>query len=368
MSRSVAIVGFSEKTMKYCLTSKAEELWTLNHAFIVKDFPKVTRLFELHKKYWYLRKEVPRCVAYGKWLSEKQPFPIYMQYKRKEVPSSVKFPLDAVIKDCLSGFVEQDEDKKETIRKYFTSSFAYMMALAIHEKFDTIEIYGIDMENNTEYSYQRPCAEFWIGLALGRGIKVILQKPCELCDAVLYGYENVPYIDINRLKEIHRIYQARYDEYYVRMGEIAKQLALDPNNQELPKEYIEVSAWAYLHEGATAAAMKLIEESDSYISRQFVELKIQEWVGGLDFWQAATNRTKATYQISRDLGKIDEQAWINYLDARSNMYRNLGAVQLHQQLLWTIDMRKVEYVLHMEIVETDEDRDEKLSPYREFEA
>ena len=366
--KSVAIVGFSEKTMKYCLTSNAEELWTLNHAFIVKNFPRVTRLFELHKKYWYLRKEVPRSVAYGKWLKEKQPFPIYMQYKHKEIPSSVKYPLDKVIADCLSNFVEQDEDRNETIRKYFTSSVAYMMGLAILEKFDVIEIYGIDMENNTEYSYQRPCFEFWIGLALGRGIKVILQKPCQICDATLYGYDNVPYIDINRLKEIHRIYQARYDEYYVRMGEIAKQLADDPENKQLPKEYIEVSAWAYLHDGAKSAAVRLIEESDTYISRQFIDLKIREWVQGLDYWQAATNHTKALYQMSRDRGEIDPKAWQDYLNARSNMYRNLGAVQLHQQLLWTVDMRKVEYVLHMEIIETDEDRDEKLSPYREFEA
>ena len=115
-------------------------------------------------------------------------------------PFQQKYPLDDVIKDCLSGLVEINENREETVRKYFTSTFAYMMGLAIHEKFDVIELYGIDMENNTEYGYQRPCGEFWIGLALGRGIKVTLPEPCLLCQAPLYGYEIVPYVDVNRLK------------------------------------------------------------------------------------------------------------------------------------------------------------------------
>jgi hypothetical protein len=365
--KSVALVGFSEKTMKFCLTSKADELWTLNHVYVIKDFPPVNRLFELHKKYWYLRKEVPRSVAYNEWLKEKHPFPIYMHRKRKEVPSSEKYPLKAVIEDCLSGLVEQDVNRKETVRKYFTSTFAYMMAMAIYEKFDVIELYGIDMENNTEYGYQRPCGEFWIGLAVGRGIKVILQEPCQLCDATLYGYETVPYIDVNRLKEIHRLYQLRYDEYYLKMGELASHIAKEPDNKELIDKYIDTSAWAYLHDGAITAATKLIEESDSYISRQFVEMKVSHYTDGFNYWYAKTNATKAIDHSLRERGIVDDNAWTDYLNARSNMYRNLGAIQLHQQLIWTIDMRQVDYVLHMEIVEKDDNREKEIAPYRSME-
>jgi len=79
MTRSVAIVGFSQKTMHYCLQSKADEMWSLNHIYLIENFPKLTRLFELHKQHWYLRKEVPRSVAYWEWLQKPQEFPIYMQ-------------------------------------------------------------------------------------------------------------------------------------------------------------------------------------------------------------------------------------------------------------------------------------------------
>lgn len=359
--RSVAIVGFSQKTMHYCLQSKADEVWSLNHIYLIENFPKLTRLFELHKKHWYLRKEVPRSVAYWEWLQKPQEFPIYMQEKTDEVPSSVKYPLDEVIEDCLTGLVEIDDDRNETMRKYFTSSFAYMMALAIHEKFDQIELYGVDMENDTEYGYQRPCGEFWIGIALGRGIKVVIPKPCEMCNAVLYGYDIVPYIDVNRLKEIIKIYQMKYDHLYKQMKEIGKKVGDDPTNEETIKDYMEVSMWTYMHEGAIAAGAKLINESDSYISRMWIEMKNENNINGLNYWTAMTNKTKAEYEINPS-----DKGWMDYLTARANMFNNLGGFQLHKQLIKTVDMRKVDYVMVKEIVEMDDDKDadRKLQPYK----
>lgn len=360
--RSVAIIGFSEKTMKYCLTSKADEKWSLNHIYTIMDFPKVTRLFEMHKEYWYLRKEIPKSVAYREWLKMDHGFPIYMQESeiKPDIPSSTPYPLDEIIEDCLPGLIERDENKNETIRKYFTSSFAYMMALAIHEKFDVIELYGIDMENNTEYGYQKPCGEFWIGIALGRGIKVILPKESLLCDADLYGYETVPYVDVNRLKEILKIYQLRYDDYYVKMQEVAKELTLNPDNEELSDGYMVLSGWVYLHDGAIKAALKLIEESDSYISRQYVDMKRQNWVNGLNYWLAMANQTKALHLNNVATDRFNAEDWQAYLDARANMYRNYGAIQLHQQVLWTIDMRRVVYELAMDIKEDDEELEERI--------
>lgn len=355
MGKSVAIVGFSQKTFAPVLESKADELWSMNHAYIIKDFPKMTRMFEIHHKYWYLRKEVPKSVAYNEWMNQQHDFPIYMQDVTPEVPSSVKYPLDEIIEDCLTGLVHQDADKNETIRKYFTSTFAYMMGLAVYEKFDRIEVYGVDMENNTEYGYQKPCGEFWIGLALGRGIKVVLQEPCLLCNAVLYGYDTVPYIDVNRLKEILKIYQIRLNEIYQQMTEVGVELTANPDDAELAKRYMTASGWFYLHDGAVSAAAKLIEESDTYISRMYIEIKKPQWVSGLNYWTSRTNIAKTEYHVKRENGVVDEELWKAYLAARANMYRNLGAVQLHQQLMWTIDMRQVDYRLHMEIVESDEE-------------
>ena len=58
---------------------------------------------------------------------------------------------------------------------YFTSTVAYMICYAIMNKFDRIRLYGFEVwsgSNANEYQHQRPCIDFWIAFAMGRGIKV----------------------------------------------------------------------------------------------------------------------------------------------------------------------------------------------------
>lgn len=69
-----------------------------------------------------------------------------------------------------------------TIRlDYFNSSIAYMLALAIHEGFERIGLWGIELRGRqSEYDYQRPNAEWLLGFAMGRGIDVEVAKPTTL--------------------------------------------------------------------------------------------------------------------------------------------------------------------------------------------
>lgn len=58
---------------------------------------------------------------------------------------------------------------------YFTSSIAYALCYAILEKVDRIRLYGLEIwtgSDANEYNYQRPCLEFWIAFAIGKGIKI----------------------------------------------------------------------------------------------------------------------------------------------------------------------------------------------------
>jgi len=57
-------------------------------------------------------------------------------------------------------------------REYFTSSVAYMIALAILRGATKIKTVGIDLDYGGEYESQKPCVLFWLGIALGRGIEV----------------------------------------------------------------------------------------------------------------------------------------------------------------------------------------------------
>jgi hypothetical protein len=106
------------------------------------------------------------------WLkSGDTPF-ILMQEKYEDVPKAIKYPLDEI---TAMG------------RRYITSSAAFTIAWAIYSGYKKIEIYGVEMETNTEYAFQRPGVTYWIGLAEGRGIKVDFHGKLLTCP--LYGYE-----------------------------------------------------------------------------------------------------------------------------------------------------------------------------------
>ena len=62
------------------------------------------------------------------------------------------------------------EDVSAVVGDYFNSSIAYMLGLAIVEKVDRIGIWGVDLNCDDEFAYQRPNAEYLIGFARGRGI------------------------------------------------------------------------------------------------------------------------------------------------------------------------------------------------------
>lgn len=91
---------------------------------------------------------------------------LYLAEPPPELPNAERFPIEEVAK---------------TAGDYLSSSVAYLMALAIHEGAEEIGLYGVAMEGNDEYAYQRPNMEYLVGLARGRGIKVHIPEQSPLC-------------------------------------------------------------------------------------------------------------------------------------------------------------------------------------------
>ena len=75
---------------------------------------------------------------------------------------------------------------------YFNSTVDYAIALALHEGHKEINLYGINMISHSEYAYQKPGVDFWCGVAIGMGVKVIahggLTSIMKTRDGLLYGY------------------------------------------------------------------------------------------------------------------------------------------------------------------------------------
>lgn len=333
--KSVAIVGFSPLTLPYTKNSKADEVWTLNHAYrMVPDpIPRIDRHFEIHDKLWFLRKESHKSNEYWEWLKQKHNFPIYMQEPNEEIPSSVKYPYDEVVRDIFGLF-----------RPYFTSSFSYMLGLAILEKFQRVEIYGIEMETDTEYAYQKPGGEFMIGVALGRGINVVLRPECRLCLSEIYGYEAIPHITRPKLLEIQNLYFHQLAAYTQKQSEMVEQY--NSGNKEILNELLETSAMANAYEGGYKVLSRLLEEADYFLGKQNLEGQRRQYQHETDYHKGTVNAKKAEWEVTQN-GAV----WQEYLGARATMFANMGATQAIAKLIAMCDLRVVNLEMCLTIKE-----------------
>lgn len=174
---TVAIVGFANTTRDLAPWEDEEtEIWGLNEAYSIPFMKRWTRWFQLHTEVNFNREDNPNDPNHAQWLREKHGKPIYLQEKYEYIPDAVKYPLAEVI---------------EAYGKYLTSSFAFMLALAMLEGFERIEIYGFEMGTHTEYHYQKANAEYLIGLALGSGFEIYMPEQCSLCKGKMYGFESM---------------------------------------------------------------------------------------------------------------------------------------------------------------------------------
>lgn len=133
---------------------------------------RASRLFEMHDRGLLEQPEALRSDSYWQELAE-TPQPIYMQQHWDDIPSSVAYPLEAIKDSVFKGFPRASWDAQ---RDWYNSSPAYMIAMAIHEGATTIGLYGIDVLDDSEFMLERPCLEYLIGLAVGRGIEVVIPE------------------------------------------------------------------------------------------------------------------------------------------------------------------------------------------------
>ncbi len=137
--------------------------------------PRADAWFELHQNlHW------PENQSYGLPYIEflkRLPIPLYMQ-DQSYCQNAISFPKEQMV--------------NEFGRDFFTSSFAWMMALAISKGAKEIALYGIDMASRDEYILQRPGFYFFKHMAEKRGIKVFAPNESDIMMSPgLYAYSEV---------------------------------------------------------------------------------------------------------------------------------------------------------------------------------
>ena len=137
--------------------------------------PRVDAWFEVHGNLLW-----PENRHYGepylRWLND-QTFPVYMQDK-SFVPRATPLP----VKELVAEFGPY----------FFTSSFAWMMALAMLKGAKEIALFGIDMASRDEYILQRPGAYYFFMEGKRRGIKMMAPYESDIMQPPgLYGFSEV---------------------------------------------------------------------------------------------------------------------------------------------------------------------------------
>lgn len=181
--KTVAMVGMATTSSGLApYNETGVEIWSMNEAHAAKWITRADRWFQIHDT--FRRKVASRnIIGHYEWLKEnKWNIPIYMRSVYEEIPNSIAYPIKKICDEFLSNIHRGNKKIK-----YFTSSLAYMLPMAILEGYQRIELYGFEMSEDTEYAQQKACAEFWIGLAVGKGIEIYMPEGCQLMNSSLYG-------------------------------------------------------------------------------------------------------------------------------------------------------------------------------------
>ena len=179
--KPVALVGFQQATMRQHLSAPEDaEIWTLNYAWCHR-IPKINRLFEIHAPDDRMNgEEISK--EHDDWLQERHMFPIYtLPGTYEKIPSSVAYPWDEVTERFCGHLLVEDK-----VLKVFTSTFDYMIALALFEGFNPIYLYGFAMAGDREHGYQRDGFCYWSGYGNAMGVDVIQVKESTLLRPKVY--------------------------------------------------------------------------------------------------------------------------------------------------------------------------------------
>lgn len=203
MAKRVAILGTAPSYKSAPFDDPGLEFWCLNDMWTLQP-PRADRWFELHpldKLYFrpvHDRVVYAEDVPHGYYVRPQghveqlrgmaRTIPVYLQSAPPAgwPAHAQRFPYEQV--DAFMASICQDETFG-----YWASGPAYEVALAMMEGAEEIQVWGIELATDHERQQQRFQFEHILGIARGRGIKVVMapQSPI-LKHGWRYAYEPKP--------------------------------------------------------------------------------------------------------------------------------------------------------------------------------
>lgn len=178
----IAILGSAQSsTLLAPFNDPTWAIWCTSPGTFAQTADKRTDVwFELHR---WLPSDPGKAGAPGTrpWFSpefhqflSKYQGPVFMTEKQPSIPKSEPFPYQLLL------------DKHGPY--FFTSSISWMLAFALEQPIKAIAMFGVDMAANSEWAYQRPGCQHFLGLASQMGIEVVLPPESDLMQpSTMYG-------------------------------------------------------------------------------------------------------------------------------------------------------------------------------------
>lgn len=351
--KKLAIVGSGSNTRGNApFDDLSFDIWVFNEAAQSDWCKRWSACFQMHEPEIYTGHNTKNA-NHWTWLQTRHGKPIYMQERDARVPDSVAYPLDEA--QALAGV------------QMFTTSFAYMAALALLQGYEVIKIYGVEL-SASEYEYQANGYLFWFGFLRGRlGVdnvdSAVLHLNKNIFNAPLYGYEGNYAFGTDFFNGRMKILEPQWTAAEKNSKNIQKAIerAIEKNDAEkivrLTKDYQDVMTTAGKYAGALAEAERYAAFGDRYADRGGFEFSAAtaqqdgEYIKSLMFhaggkveyvwniWKQAPNRnsvsqlmmfigqmSQAAYDTGAQLGKYEEN--IGYIMKYDSIVKAGGAVLL----------------------------------------
>ena len=232
--KRVAIVGTAPSWMHAPWNDPGLEFWCLNDMWSLNP-PRADRWFELHPLDRIFFRPLKNRVVYAEHIPhgfyvrpeghvEKlremaKTIPVYLQQTPPDgwPPNARRLPIEAL--NAQFGY-RVDVARKARIyephaantgSQYWASGPAYEIALAMLEGVSEIQIWGIHLSTEAEYREQRHNFEEMLGIARGRGIRIVMADDSPILKHEWqYAYQPKPPMHPAKVK-LMQVRQAKYD-------------------------------------------------------------------------------------------------------------------------------------------------------------
>lgn len=184
------------------------EIWGVNFMHTKTSWvPRFDRMFNIHR-YELLKKYGYPVWSDAEWTRDHKETRVFLAdvWPDKRVARAEVFPSLS-----LRAYPRGD---------YHCNSLDWLVAYAVYEGFEAVHLHGwnLEREGAVEQLSAARCAEYWIGFAEGRGVKVIAAEDSAICGVYhlvksnrVYGYDDCPYYEDLTLEGKDPPY--RYDDY-----------------------------------------------------------------------------------------------------------------------------------------------------------